>query len=251
MFLNQTHLSRLPLFYLLLSGDLTLFGRNSLFTQYRDNYIGFSDGELSLNIYAKFFKYPVDIAFVILASPAILIIVAVLYIIVRKDGGPGFFGQLRVGRNGKEFRCWKIRSMQINSAEILEQHLARNPTAAKEWEENRKLSNDPRITKIGKILRKLSLDEFPQFWNVVKGEMSLVGPRPVPRDELRKYGKYDAYYMAVKPGVTGLWQVSGRNDVSYDERVALDVTYTQTLSMTGDIMIILKTVTAMLKRTGN
>ncbi len=140
--------------------------------------------------------------------------------------------------------------MQTNAAEMLKKHLADNPEAAKEWEENRKLADDPRITRIGKILRKTSLDEFPQFWNVLKGEMSIVGPRPVPADELRKYGEMDVFYKAVRPGITGLWQVSGRNDISYEERVSLDRTYTKSISFIGDMIIIMKTVDAMLKRTG-
>lgn len=248
-FLADTGLARLPYLFSVLRGDLSFFGNASLIPGSAEHW-DTSRAELSFSLYAHFFKRSVDVVLVLLASPVILIVVGVLYLVVRADGGAGFFGQRRVGRHGKEFSCWKIRTMQPNAAEMLKKYLAENPEAAKEWEENRKLADDPRITRIGKILRKTSLDEFPQFWNVIKGEMSIVGPRPVPQDELRKYGEKDVFYKAVRPGVTGLWQVSGRNEISYEERVSLDQTYTKSVSFLGDIKIILKTVDAMLKRTG-
>ncbi|WP_420335692.1 sugar transferase [Roseibium sp.] len=248
-FLAVTRLDRMPYLFSVFNGDLSLLGTASLLFGAPERY-ECPKAELPFSLYSRLFKRMVDILFVLLASPMILLVIGTLYVVVRSDGGSGFFGQKRVGQHGNEFSCWKIRTMQTNAAEMLKKHLADNPEAAKEWEENRKLADDPRITRIGKILRKTSLDEFPQFWNVLKGEMSIVGPRPVPADELRKYGEMDVFYKAVRPGITGLWQVSGRNDISYEERVSLDRTYTKSISFIGDMIIIMKTVDAMLKRTG-
>lgn len=191
-----------------------------------------------------------DLVFAILLLPILLPVIAVLWLIVRSDGGPGFFGHRRVGKNGKPFRCWKIRSMVMDSQERLAAHLAENPEASAEWARDQKLTNDPRITKLGNILRKTSLDELPQIWNVLKGEMSFVGPRPVVRDEMRRYGEHRTAYLSLKPGLTGLWQVSGRNDVSYDERVQMDVEYLAKASFFTDLKIIAKTVHAVVGSTG-
>ncbi len=248
-FLADTGLDRLPYLFSVLNGDLSFFG-NASSSPRSIGHFRTSRAEVPLSLYASVFKRTLDVALVILAGPMILIVVGTLYLVVRADGGSGFFGQRRVGRGGKEFLCWKIRTMQVNAAQMLEEHLQSNPDAAREWEENRKLADDPRITKIGKILRKTSLDEFPQFWNVLRGDMSIVGPRPVPADELLKYEEKDVFYKAVRPGITGLWQVSGRNEISYEERVTLDLTYTTSISFLGDMKIILKTIDSMLKRTG-
>ena len=137
--------------------------------------------------------------------------------------------------------------MVVNADKILEEYLAHNEKARKEWLATRKLKNDPRITKIGKFLRKYSLDELPQLWNVLKGEMSLVGPRPVARDELVQfYKKYAVYYIIVRPGMTGLWQISGRSDTSYDERIQLDVHYVKNWTIFLDFKILLKTAQIVL-----
>ncbi len=161
---------------------------------------------------------------------------------VKQDGGPVFYGHKRLGRNGKTFKCWKFRSMVTNSQEVLEDLLANDPAAKEEWEREFKLKNDPRITKIGDVLRTTSLDEIPQLLNVLMGEMSLVGPRPIVEDEVKYYGDKIHYYYSVRPGVTGLWQVSGRNDISYDLRVYLDRWYVRHWSIWTDIVIIIKTV---------
>jgi Undecaprenyl-phosphate galactose phosphotransferase WbaP len=183
-----------------------------------------------------------------------LILLSPLFVVlaykVRKDGGPAFYGQKRVGQNGVEFKCWKFRSMIVNAEAALEKHLAENPRAREEWNREFKLKDDPRITKIGHFLRRSSLDEIPQLYNVLIGEMSLVGPRPVVAAEIPYYGDKKAHYLSVKPGLTGLWQVSGRNDVSYEERVALDAYYVENQSFWGDIVIILKTVYVVLARKG-
>lgn len=169
---------------------------------------------------------------------------------VRKDGGPAFYAQTRVGYQGRQFRCWKFRSMVVGADQILKDLLARDPVAKAEWDRDFKLKNDPRITKIGHFLRRTSLDELPQLWNVLRGEMSLVGPRPVTEKETIFYGEHLADYQSVKPGMTGLWQVSGRNDTTYAERVKLDSDYVRTRSFVGDIVIIAKTVSVMLTRRG-
>ncbi|MER9540597.1 sugar transferase [Mesorhizobium sp. M0437] len=161
------------------------------------------------------------------------------------DGGPIFYGHSRIGRGGRIFPCLKFRTMVPDGERVLAAYLAANPEANAEWIATRKLKNDPRITRVGAVLRKLSLDELPQIINILQGDMSLVGPRPVVRDELEIYGNSAVYYLKSRPGLTGLWQVSGRNDVSYDSRVAFDRHYVENWSMFEDIRIIIKTVPAV------
>lgn len=191
-----------------------------------------------------------DITLVILSLPLTIPVIAVLAILVMCDGGKPFFGHQRIGKKGRSFKCWKIRSMVTNAETRLQDHLHKNPEARDEWAENFKLTNDPRITKIGNFLRKSSLDELPQIWNILKGEMSFVGPRPVTHLELDLYGTAREYYHAMVPGLTGLWQVSGRNDVSYRERVLLDVRYAMTNNFLMDVRIILETLFIVINRTG-
>ena len=184
-----------------------------------------------------------------------LVVLAPFFLIVammvRADGGPAFFAHQRVGRGGKLFGCLKFRSMVIDSQARLEDLLANDPAARAEWDTTRKLKNDPRITRIGRFLRSTSLDELPQLINVLRGEMSLVGPRPVQEAEIdRYYGASAAHYMAVRPGITGLWQVSGRSETSYESRVALDVAYVSRPSLLADIAILLRTPVAVLSRRG-
>ena len=179
------------------------------------------------------------------------LLVYIAYRIKKEDPGPIFFAHTRIGKDGKPFPCYKFRSMVVNSKEMLEKHLAENPEARAEWEREFKLKNDPRITPIGQVLRKSSLDELPQIFNVLKGEMSLVGPRPVVQEELDKYyGEAVKEYCSVKPGITGLWQVSGRSDVDYPERVAMDVEYVRTRNLWKDIVILYKTVDVVLNKKG-
>ncbi|MAE91113.1 MULTISPECIES: sugar transferase [Salipiger] len=198
----------------------------------------------------SFTKRAFDIVLSILMLPILLPVIAVLYIAVRAEGGPGFFGHKRVGRNGTQFRCWKIRTMVPDAQERLEELLRNDPAARAEWERDRKLRNDPRVTRLGAFLRRSSLDELPQIWNVLRGEMSLIGPRPVTEPELQRYGGAAWAYLAMRPGITGLWQVSGRNDVSYEERVQLDVAYHNGVSLMGDVRILFLTVGAVLGKTG-
>jgi len=176
---------------------------------------------------------------------------AVLAVLIRADGGPALYGHERVGLGGRRFACLKFRSMVTDSAERLAALLASDPAARAEWEATRKLKHDPRVTRIGRFLRATSLDELPQLINVLRGEMSLVGPRPVPAAELEaEYGAAAGHYMSVRPGITGLWQVSGRSDTTYAKRVALDVHYAVNPSLWQDIRILLKTPAVVLLRRG-
>lgn len=200
--------------------------------------------------YARWGKRVFDIALGLLLLPLLLPIVLILCALVSLDGGLPVFGHRRIGKDGREFRCWKIRSMVVDAQERLQKHLAENPEAAAEWQRNFKLENDPRITPIGRFLRKSSLDELPQLFNVFRGEMSFVGPRPVVRDELVRYGLHQRLYLSMRPGVTGLWQVSGRNDVSYDQRIAMDVRYARNVSLAEDARIVAKTATSVVGLTG-
>ena len=199
---------------------------------------------------SRFLKRAFDIvgalSIIIMLLPALL----VLGFLVGRDGGPPIYGHERVGMNGRKFKCLKFRSMVINSKEVLEEVLRTDPVARAEWDKDFKLKNDPRITKVGHFIRKTSLDELPQLWNVVRGDMSLVGPRPVIEDELCRYAGDVDYYLMAKPGMTGLWQVSGRNDVDYETRVYFDSWYVKNWSLWNDIAILFKTVGVVLKRDG-
>ena len=199
-----------------------------------------------LQLIKRCFDLTTSIAVLIVGSPVLLWIAAK----VLASGRPIFFGHRRVGQNGKHFLCYKFRTMAVNADVLLKELLERDPQARAEWERDFKLKNDPRITSIGHFLRKTSLDELPQLWNVLKGEMSLVGPRPVVDAELERYGNQVDFYLEAKPGVTGLWQVSGRNDVSYDTRVYLDAWYVKNWSLFNDIVILLKTVKVIFKKDG-
>lgn len=199
-----------------------------------------------LQLIKRCFDISAAVTVILLGSPVLLWIA----IKVAASGRPIFYGHKRVGQNGKHFLCYKFRTMAVNADVLLKELLERDPQARAEWDRDFKLKNDPRITSIGHFLRKTSLDELPQLWNVLKGEMSLVGPRPVVDAELERYGNQVDYYLEAKPGVTGLWQVSGRNDVSYDTRVYLDAWYVKNWSLFNDIVILLKTVKVIFKKDG-
>ncbi|MBN8525205.1 MAG: undecaprenyl-phosphate galactose phosphotransferase WbaP, partial [Planctomycetes bacterium] len=160
--------------------------------------------------------------------------------------GPILYGQRRIGRGGREFTAWKFRSMVADADAILAGYLAAHPELRAEWERDHKLKDDPRVTWIGRLLRRTSLDELPQLWNILTGEMSLVGPRPIVQDEVAKYGERFALYQKVRPGLSGLWQVSGRNDTTYAERVALDCYYVRNWSVWLDLVILARTVRVVL-----
>ena len=186
----------------------------------------------------------IALAVLVLAAP-IMAIVAVA--IKLTTGGPALYSHERVGFNGKPFKCYKFRSMVANSDEVLRDYLASSPEAAQQWADNRKLKSDPRITFFGMLLRKSSIDELPQLFNVLKGEMSCVGPRPIVREELARYGNNAGDYLSARPGLTGLWQVTGRSSTDYSRRVALDSFYVRNWSFGRDLSILWKTVFAVIR----
>lgn len=195
----------------------------------------------------RIFDLVVTLLSLVIFLPVGLIIAVLIYI---TDPGPVLFAHRRVGQYGKEFPCYKFRSMIVDSQEYLEKYLAENPEAREEWECDFKLKDDPRITKIGRFLRKTSLDELPQLINVLKGEMSLVGPRPIVQAEVEKYGEYIQDFYLVPPGITGVWQVSGRSDTTYEERVQMDSWYVHNWSVWIDIVYLVRTITVVIKGKG-
>jgi len=190
----------------------------------------------------------VDITLAMTAIVFLLPVIAATALLVWLSGrGPIIYRQTRVGYVGVPFTCFKFRTMVVDADAALKAYLDHSPDAAREWRATRKLKRDPRVTAIGSFLRKSSLDELPQLWNVLKGDMSCVGPRPVPADELADYGTDTVSYLSARPGVTGLWQTTGRNTLRYDERVALDVAYVRNWSIWLDLKIILKTIPAAMR----
>lgn len=183
----------------------------------------------------------------LLLSPLML---AVTLLIWRCDGAPVLFGHYRVRQNGRLFRCLKFRSMYIQSQQMLSDLLERDPQARAQWQRDQKLVNDPRVTPVGRFLRRTSLDELPQLINVLRGEMKLVGPRPITVAELTRYGRVRWHYLSIAPGITGLWQVSGRNNTTYEERVALDERYAEERSLWLDLSILARTIKVVLARDG-
>ena len=204
----------------------------------------FSDLEQSI-------KRVMDICLVLLALPILLLVFMILAILIRIDTpGPIIYSQKRVGKGGKEFTVLKFRTMVMNAEQVLDEFLKKHPSLQAEWLMNQKIKNDPRVTTVGKILRRLSLDELPQFLNILHGEMSLVGPRPIVQEEIKYYSNRYHLLSKVKPGLTGLWQVSGRNDLSYEERVNLDEYYVRNWSVWMDIYILASTIKAVLTGKG-
>jgi exopolysaccharide production protein ExoY len=202
------------------------------------------------SVYMKGGKRITDL---VIALPLLILlspIIGILLLATASDGYNPLFAHMRVGKNGRLFPCLKVRTMVIDAADRLTDLLKNNPEAAAEWARDRKLTKDPRITPIGSFLRKTSLDELPQLWNVIRGDMSLVGPRPVIREELDLYGKWGPRYESLKPGLTGPWQVSGRNDVTYDERIMMDVRYARRHTLLGDLKILFMTGMAVVGATG-
>jgi exopolysaccharide production protein ExoY len=187
------------------------------------------------------------LALLVVLSPLMLCVALLVW---KGDRGPLLFGHYRVGRDGRLFRCLKFRTMRTNSAEMLAEILRTDPAARAEWNRDHKLIDDPRVTSIGNLLRRTSLDELPQLLNVIRGEMALVGPRPVTVEELTRYGRVRWHYLSVQPGITGLWQVSGRNDTTYEERVELDRKYVEMRSPWVDLWVLIKTVKVVLMRQG-
>lgn len=201
----------------------------------------------------KFVKRVIDIIGSIIGIVILIPVTAIVYIarkILKEDDGPLFYEHLRYGKNGKQFRLYKFRSMCMHADKKLKEYLDENEEARKEFEENQKLQHDPRITKLGDFLRKTSLDELPQMINILKGEMSFVGPRPVVDGEIEKYGKNKNKLLSVKPGLTGYWQVNGRSNTTYEERMNMELYYVDNCSLWLDIKIFFKTFIAVFKKEG-
>lgn len=192
---------------------------------------------------------------ILIASLALLFFLPLFVLIALAikvlDPGPVFFGHRRIGKDGRAFLCWKFRTMVVDAEARLEAVLSADPRAAREWAETQKITNDPRVTAFGSFLRRSSLDELPQLFNVLKGEMSIVGPRPIVEAEAERYGQHFALYCLVRPGLTGLWQISGRSDVRYFERVLLDARYISSKSVLRDLRIIVLTVPSVLGARGS
>ena len=213
--------------------------------------LGFSSTHNLTKRFSLFWKRFIDLFLLLISSPITIPVVLIVSLAIKiSSPGPVFYGHKRTGRNGREFKCWKFRSMVIDADKQLEKILAENPQMRAEWEKDRKFTNDPRVTKIGKILRKTSIDEIPQFFNILTGEMSFIGPRPVTEPELKKYGNKAEFILSVQPGLSGMWQISGRSDTGYEERVTLDSYYIQNWSVWLDIWIIIKTVYVVLRGKG-
>jgi Undecaprenyl-phosphate galactose phosphotransferase WbaP len=196
-------------------------------------------------------KRLMDLLLVICGGIVILPLCLLIALLIKIDShGPAVFWHARFGRGGRRFFCLKFRTMAINGDEILKRVMAENPALREEWERDQKLRHDPRVTRVGRMLRVTSLDELPQLWNVFTGEMSLVGPRPIVQSEFKKYGSRLKVYMEVTPGITGLWQVSGRNNTTYEERVNFDCQYVTQQSALFDLAILLRTIRVVLFREG-
>jgi exopolysaccharide production protein ExoY len=190
----------------------------------------------------------IALAALLFFMPFLILIAAIVFF---SDFGPVVFAQTRIGRDGRPFRCYKFRSMAVNAQALLEKLLFTDPVARAEWQADHKLRNDPRITPIGNFLRKSSVDELPQLFNVLKGDMSIVGPRPIVEAEVVRYKRYFEHYCRVRPGLTGLWQVSGRSDTTYRRRIACDVKYVRSQSVMTNIRIVLATIPSVLFRSGS
>ena len=205
------------------------------------------------NIIYRFIKRAIDIfaglVGVILLIP-LMIVVEIIRIAKKENQGPLFYEQLRIGKNGKQFRMYKFRSMCMNADDTLKEYLKNNEEARKEFKKYKKLKKDPRITKVGKVLRETSLDEFPQLINVLLGNMSLVGPRPYLPREKEDMGEYYSSIIKVKPGITGYWQIRGRSKTSFNDRLKMDLQYVNNCSLKNDIKILFKTFAKVFKKDG-
>lgn len=219
------------------------------------------DGELSVLLgQSKVAPYTIGgkskrIFDVLIASITLIVFLPLFAFVVLllklTDPGPVIFRHIRVGQGGRRFACFKFRSMVLDSDKVLKTLLESDPAARKEWDRTQKLANDPRITPLGKFLRQSSLDELPQLINVIRGDMSLVGPRPIVPSELTRYGDKLSLYLQARPGITGIWQVSGRNDCGYDRRIEMDANYVRNWRFSTDFVILLRTLGAVLAQRGS
>ncbi|HEY9816889.1 MAG TPA: undecaprenyl-phosphate galactose phosphotransferase WbaP [Candidatus Obscuribacterales bacterium] len=222
-----------------------LFGFSSLWVEARDmgGVLGLEVRQQLLLPGPRFTKLMVDLMATLLGGLLLIPFIAIIALLIRLDSpGPIFYRHTRLGRGGRPFKAWKFRSMVQNADRVLQDYLDRHPELRESWEQDHKLKRDPRVTRVGRFLRRTSLDELPQLWNILRGEMSLVGPRPIVDEEIPRYGDTFELYTKVSPGLTGLWQVSGRNNITYDERVNLDAYYVRNWSVWLDFYILMRTV---------
>ncbi len=201
-----------------------------------------------LGLYRRVFKRALDLAAIVMAAPVVVPFIAALAIAVCRDGGSPFYSQMRVGKGGRTFRMWKLRSMVRDADAQMAALLERDPAARDEWESTQKLRQDPRITSFGQLLRRSSLDELPQLWNVLAGDMSLVGPRPMMPDQRQLYPG-TAYYV-LRPGITGYWQTAGRNRTTFQARAEYDTVYEESVTLTTDLRILARTISVVVNGTG-
>ena len=229
--------------HLIIVSDLDFFWKTG--SQTRD-FLGLTGLSVRNNLLlaeSRFAKRLIDLAFCLAFAPTLLAVTALISVLLVLDSGwPIFFSQKRIGRNGRTFKIWKFRTMVPDAEQVRQAYVAKSPELRKEWAENQKLKCDPRITRVGRVLRKTSLDELPQFWNIIRGEMSLVGPRPIVSEEVAKYKQVYPLYAKTTPGLTGLWQVSGRNQTTYTERLAFDAYYVRNWSVWMDIYLLARTL---------
>ena len=226
---------------------VTAAALNPAMTPAQDGYV--SHGTARSGIYRNAAKRVFDVVIVLVSAPIVLPLVLMLALLVARDGGRAFYSQARVGRGGRIYTIWKLRSMVVNAETKLEAHLAADPAARAEWDSTQKLKSDPRITRFGRLLRKSSMDELPQLFNVLRGDMSLVGPRPMMPEQRSLYPGH-AYY-ALRPGITGIWQVSERNDSTFADRAGFDAQYDRDLSLATDLRLLMATVRVVLRATGH
>ncbi|MBP1609973.1 MAG: Undecaprenyl-phosphate galactose phosphotransferase, WbaP/exopolysaccharide biosynthesis polyprenyl [Acidobacteria bacterium] len=213
--------------------------------------LGLEIRQALLKSWPRFLKRMLDLMITIAGGLFLLPLCLLIYLAIKfTSSGPAVYGQKRIGQDGRRFTVWKFRTMVNGADEALQQHFASNNHLKEEWQSNHKLRNDPRVTAIGRMLRHTSLDELPQLWNVIIGEMSLVGPRPIVDAEVCKYGRRFQLYCKVRPGITGLWQVSGRNDTGYDKRVQLDEYYVRNWSVWLDLYLLARTLTSIIRCAG-
>lgn len=231
--------------------DLTSVASSTVVARNFAGTIGVEVHHNLLDPWVRRFKRGLDLTGALVGGLLISPLLVALVVLIKLDSsGPAFFGHRRLGAGSTHFRCWKFRTMHLDAERLLEEHLKDNPYLQVEWEQNHKLRDDPRVTRVGRFLRKTSLDELPQLWNVLRAEMSLVGPRPIVDAEVAKYGEAYALYKRVRPGMSGFWQVSGRSDASYDNRVAMDSHYVRNWSIWLDLVILARTINSVLARRG-
>lgn len=207
-------------------------------------------GQAGSGLYRDFGKRVVDIAIVALIIPLVLPVMLLMALILCATGVNPLYSQLRIGRGGQSFRIWKFQTMQQNADKLLADLLQHDEQAQQEWNSRQKLKNDPRVTRVGQFLRKTSLDELPQLWNVLRGDMSLLGPRPMMLDQAKLYGPTLSAYTSLRPGISGKWQVSERNDADFARRAEIDLQYARELSFANDLRLVWQTLRTVVRSTG-